>query len=272
MTPPPALTYFGVTAASLLSASMCLMLPVEAHAQEGMVGGDGPMTGSSEIMLGLGVANGPAYLGSDARKTRALPLIAARWSNGWFAGTSGIGYRFDTGTPLSAGLRLGFDPGRDEDDAAALRGMGDIQSRAEFGAFANYRLMPGLTAGTSVRYGSGNDRDGWLVDASLRGMVPLGESFRLTAGITATAANTMSMQSQFGVNAVQSANSGYAVYSPGSGLRDVNVQVGGMFMLRPNTTLMLGANARTLLGDAKDSPLTRERTGVGVMATVAFRL
>jgi MipA family protein len=262
----------GVTVAASLAAYACLGWSAPARAQEGMPGADGPISGSSEVLVGLGVGRGPAYLGSDERKTRALPIIAARWSNGWFAGLGGVGYRFNAGDPLSWGLRLTLDPGRDEDDADALRGMGDIEARPEFGVFASYRLLPGLMLGSSLRYGSGNGRDGLLADVSLRGSVPVSSRVRLTAGITATAANTRSMQSAFGVDAAQALNSGYGLYHPGSGWRDIGVQAGGMVLLQPNLMLFLGVNARTLVGDARDSPLTRERTGAGVLATLAYRL
>lgn len=82
------LTLLGTAVAAV---AVCALRPIAAGAQEGPPGADGPMQESSEVLLGIGVANGPAYLGSDERKTRALPLIAARWSNGWFAGTGGIG-------------------------------------------------------------------------------------------------------------------------------------------------------------------------------------
>jgi MipA family protein len=195
-----------------------------------------------------------------------------RWRNGWFAGTRGIGYRLDTGTSFSGGVQLTADRGRDEDDADALRGMGDIKARPELGMFVNYRLTPGLRLGSSFRYGSGNDREGLLADIHLRGSLPINPSNRLVGGLTATFANTKAMQSAFGVDAEQSVRSGYASYSPGSGLRDVALQLGNMTVLRPNTMLFIGIDARTLTGDAKDSPLTAKRTGVGAMATLSFRL
>jgi MipA family protein len=262
----PMWTVTAVGAVTLLCAAQAV------HAQDAPVWADGPIEGRTEVLLGLSAGHQPVYLGSDERKTRALPLLAARWSNGWFAGTSGIGYRFNAGQPLSGGLRLSLDRGRDENDADALRGMGDIDMRPEIGGFVDWALLPGLRLGSSLRYGSGNDHDGLLADVGLRGMLPLSSSIRLTAGLTATFANTKAMQSQFGVDALQSANSGYALYTPGSGLRDVSLQAGSMFRLRDNLMLFVGANARTLMGDARDSPLTRDRTGVGAIATLAFRL
>jgi outer membrane scaffolding protein for murein synthesis (MipA/OmpV family) len=150
--------------------------------------------------------------------------------------------------------------------------MGDIRTRPEVGMFASYSLVPMVSLGTSLRYGSGNDRDGLLADVSLHGTYPLSASMRLSVGVSAALANTWSMHSLFGVNAQQSLNSGYALFSLGSGLRDVSVQVGSMYSLSPSTMLFIGANALMLLADAKGSPLTRERTAAGAFATLAVRL
>ena len=166
---------------------------------------------------------------------------------------------------------MGLDRGRDESDADALRGMGDIERRPEFGAFASYALMPGVRLGASVRAGSGNDRDGVLVDLSVRGMLPVSQAVRLSASLTTTLANTQAMQSQFGITADQSLSSGYALYTAGSGVRDVALQVGGIVALRPDTNLFLGVTGRSLFGDAKDSPLVRQRTAASALASVAVR-
>ncbi|WP_374659338.1 MipA/OmpV family protein [Inhella sp.] len=235
------------------------------------------MNTSFELLLGAAVLRGPAYLGSDERKSRALPQIAARWRNGWAVGlggpggAGGISYRFASDSAFSWGLRLGLDRGRDESDAEALRGMGDIKRRPEFGAFAGYALMPGLRVGASVRAGSGNDSNGVLVDLSVRGLLPVSQSVRLSASLTTTWANSQAMQSQFGVTADQSLSSGYALYTAGSGVRDVALQVGGTVSLRPDTSLFLGVTGRSLFGDAKDSPLVRQRTAASALASVAVR-
>jgi outer membrane scaffolding protein for murein synthesis (MipA/OmpV family) len=150
--------------------------------------------------------------------------------------------------------------------------MGDIRARPEVGVFADYRLVPGLIATSSVRFGSGNDRDGALMEMGLRGMLPLSSSIRLTAGIGTTWANRAAMQSQFGVSASQAQPSGYAVYSPDGGLRDVELQVGTMWLLSQNLSLRLGIQARSLMSNAKDSPLTRDRSGLSAVTALSFRL
>jgi MipA family protein len=257
----------------LAAASAALWTARDATAQMMEPPPNAPMSKSPEVLIGLGLSNAPAYLGADERKTRPLPMLAARWRSGWFAGLGGVGWQFSgSDLPASGGLRLGLDPGRDEDDADALRGMGDIKPRAEIGAFGSAVLVPGTNLGSSVRFGSGNDRNGLLVDLSLRSSWSITPTQRLAAGVTATLANTSAMQSAFGVDADQSLRSGYALYTPGSSLRDVRLNLGYMIELDSNMVVQLGLSASSLAGDAKVSPLTRDRSSVAAIATLVFRL
>lgn len=233
---------------------------------------DAPMQKPFEMTIGLGLAHRPAYLGSDDRKNAVLPLLSARWSNGWFAGTTGLGYQFPNSGAFSSGLRLGFDPGRKESDSSDLFGMGDIKTRATIGAFASYRLQPGLSLGSSLSYGSGNDKKGMLLDMSLRSQMSLGGPHRLFGSAGLSFGNQAAMQSQFGVTAAQASTSGYGVYAPGAGLRDVNFNLGYGYAINPSTNVQVGLSLRSLQGDAKNSPLTRSNTGSGVNFGLVYRL
>lgn len=260
-----------VSVGSFVAALAWTFVPEAARAQ-GMPMESGPGGAGTEWMAGLGVSSGPAYLGSDMRRTRALPMLAARWGDGWFASVAGAGYRFDLGGGLSAGPKVSLDLGRDENDATALAGMGDIPARGEIGGFVNYRLWPGMSLGGSLRAGSGEDRQGLLADLSLRGGIPLSQRVRLTGGLVATFANTQAMRSQFGVSAEQARRSGYAVYSPDAGLRDISLQIGSAVHLKSDLVLMFGLESRRLTGDARYSPITREPLGTNAFASLAMRL
>lgn len=233
---------------------------------------DTPMKSDLELVLGGGVAYQPTYIGADEQKARPIPLISARWKSGFFAGVTGVGYQLSPVKDLSLGILVGLSPGRDQDDSEALRGMGDIKTRPEFGVSASYRLMPMFSIGSSLRYGSGNDRDGLLADISVRAMLPLaGPTHRLMAGVTATYANEASMRSHFGVTQAQSASSRYAVYSPGAGIREVSAHLGYAHSLTPSAMVTLGVTGRALQGDAKDSPLTKKANAVGANLVFAYR-
>lgn len=61
------------------------------------------------------------------------------------------------------------------------------------------------------------------------------------------------------------------MYTPGSGLRNVDLQLGSMVDLGSNAVLMLGVTARSLQGNAVDSPLTRERNSLSALASLSYR-
>ena len=232
---------------------------------------DAPLPVRTEYSAGLAVAYTPAYLGASDYITRALPVLTARWPNGWFAGTTGIGYRFRDRGDFSAALRLGFDLGRDEDRSPALKGMGDVPWRPEIGALASYRIARGANLWGAVRVGSGEDRNGVVADLGARMTVPLGQGHRFMGGVTASFANTASMQSLFGVDEQQSAASGYRVYRPGAGLRELSASIGYGFSVTPNSNLIVQFVGRSIQGDARDSPIVKSDHKPSALIVYTYR-
>lgn len=221
--------------------------------------------------VGLAVIAGMAYQGADERRTLVLPGIDYQWRNGWFAGTrNGIGYNFGQTRELQYGLRVTADFGRDESRSDALRGMGDIDPKPELGAFLNYSLSKEITLTSSLRYGSGNDRAGMVIDLGAGYSTKLSPLWRLGFGASMTLANEDYMQSYFGVTAAQAASSGYAAYHPGFGLRDVRANALVSYQITPSTSILTTLSVSSLQGDAKDSPLTRQATSVTGVAAVSY--
>ena len=219
-------------------------------------------------LVGAVVIAGTEYMGSDERRALVVPVLDYQWRNGWFAGTgNGIGYNFSARPDLQYGLRLTADFGRDQDQASALAGMGDIDPGVEFGGFLNYFVSRQVFLTSSLRYGAGNDSNGLQFDLGAGYSMPLSPQLRWVAGVAATAVNSAYMRSYFGVDAGQSASSGYAVYEPGGGLRDVRLNTSLAYQLNPRTSITGGLSVSQLLGDADDSPIVRQSTTVsGVVA------
>ncbi|MGL4576987.1 MAG: MipA/OmpV family protein [Casimicrobium sp.] len=245
--------------------------PAVVLAQGMEIGPSPPMRTDFEGMIGLGVNYSPEYLGSDEHKARALPLINARWRNGFFAGfPSGIGFNFAPEKPLQFGLALRADLGREESDSDYLRGMGDIEARPELSGFASFTLND-VTLRTSLSYGSTNDRKGLLLNLGGVWGAPLTNSSRLAFTLDTTFANEEYMQSYFGVTSAQSIASGYNIYSPGAGMRDVRLGVNYLYLFSREVSLNAGLTAYQLLGDAKDSPLVRSANGVSGRVGLSYR-
>lgn len=252
--------------------TVILPLATAVNAQEMGPAMDTPVQKPVEFNLGIGLTDRPAYLGSDDRKSRAVPMFTARWSNGLYAGTTGIGFQFPSQGAFTGGLGIGFDMGRKAEDSPDLLGMGDIKSRATMNAFANYRLQQSLSLVSKLSYGSGNDKSGAQLDLGLRSVIPLGGSHRLFGGAGLSFVNSSAMRSQFGVTADQSITSGYATYTPGGGLRDLHFNLGYSYSINPETALQLSLGVRSLRGDAKDSPLVRSGTGTSVNIGLVYKM
>lgn len=223
--------------------------------------------------VGAAVVFGNQYMGSDESRTRVFPSFDYQWQNGWFAGTTnGIGYNFsDRPAEMSYGLRLTADFGRKERRSEALTGMGDVDARAEFGGFFNYYVTRNMAVFTTLRYGSGDGSDGVVVDFGAVYSTLLAPGWRLGLSAAATFADSNHMQSFFGVTPQQSLTSGYAPFSAGSGIRDVRTALSITYDITSNMGVTAGVGARSLQGDAKDSPLTRDSSDVSGVVAVAYR-
>jgi outer membrane scaffolding protein for murein synthesis (MipA/OmpV family) len=79
------------------------------------------------------------------------------------------------------------------------------------------------------------------------------------------------MQSYFGITPEQSARSGYAVYEPGAGLRDIRLGSSLTYIINRDWAATLAVSASSLQGDAKDSPIVRERNPVTGVLAIGYR-
>ena len=232
----------------------------------------GPPTGSGEGTVGAAVIGAHQYMGSKERRTVLLPVLDYRWSNGWFAGTTnGVGYQFGSAPNLQYGLRLTADFGRSESRSAALTGLGDISARPEIGGFFNLYLSREIFLTSSLRYGSGNDRKGALLDLGAGYALQLAPQWRAAAGVAATIANRDYMQGYFGVTPVQAQTSNYAAYTAGAGVRDVRANLSLNYFVTPQWTVTGAISLSALQGDAKGSPIVRERSSVSEVVALSYR-
>jgi outer membrane protein len=79
------------------------------------------------------------------------------------------------------------------------------------------------------------------------------------------------MRSYFGVDAGQSARSGYAVYEPSDGLRDVRLNASLSYSIDPHWSLIGTLAATRLVGDAADSPIVRDKTALNGLVGARYR-
>lgn len=224
--------------------------------------------GEGQGIVGAAVIAGHEYLGSSETKVRVLPALDYQWKNGWFVGTgNGIGYQFKSPANMQYGVRVTIDGGRSDNDAPALFGMGAIPVRPEIGAFLNLLITDEWFLSSSVRYGAGQDRDGVQVDLGAGYAVQLAPKWRLGLGLGATYVNGDFMQAFYGVTPDQAAATGYAVYAPGAGWRDLRGNATLTYFFDAAWSLTASVQVRSLQGGPKGSPIVDETTPVsGVLA------
>jgi outer membrane scaffolding protein for murein synthesis (MipA/OmpV family) len=231
----------------------------------------GAAPGKDGGLVGAAVLAGTEYQGSDERRTLALPVLDYQWANGWFAGTTnGIGYNFADSESMQYGLRITADLGRKESRSSALRGLGDVGAKAEFGGFLNYALTPEFSLTSSVRHGSGQGGKGTVVDLGCAYSSQIAAQWRVGVGAGISLANAEYMQSFFGVTAAQAMSSGYRRYSPKASVRNGRANLALTYMASPRASLAAGVTANTLQGDAVDSPLVRRKTSVNGLLAAAY--
>ena len=246
----------------------CLLLAGAASAQDfDTLRRDGATREGGRV--GLALVAGPAYKGSDDRRVSLLPGVEYRWANGWFAGVgSGVGYEFLRSDTTTAGVRLTPDFGRKESRSDDLRGMGDVRIKPEIGVYLNRAVLTqGLALHGEMRYGAGGS--GLLAELGASYGMPLAPQWRLRFGATTTLANDAYMQTYFGVTPEQSVSTGrYAPYEAEAGVRDTKLSATVLHLISRDWAVTGTLSASTLHSDAAGSPLTRQRTNVGLLLAV----
>ncbi len=253
---------------ALAGALMFTALPAAAQYQ-GIVSLPPVGPGDSRLLLGVSAISRPAYLGAEDRVLTVLPLIDYANKNGFFASTgTGVGYSFVNTLATQAGIRVIPQFGRREADASALRGMGDIDWGVEASAYLTQHLSRNWTVGANVRAGG---RGGEL-DIGARYNTMLAPTTFMTAFVFATAANSKSQQTWYGVDDQQSLASGYAPYAPGAGFRNIQTGISANHAINERWIVIGGASVGRLLGEAADSPIVRDRTYYTALLALAYRM
>lgn len=228
--------------------------------------------GEWSASLGAGALIGPEYPGAKSTTVSPIPLVDIAYRADWFLVDTiflntrdGLGLVMLRQGAFSFGGSIGYAPGRDEDDAARLHGLGDIDGGARAGLFAEAEFG---ALGLSLRVDRGlGDIEGTTVTAGAAYLQGLGENLMLVGQIEAVWADDDHMQQWFGIDQGQAARSAYfGRYNAEAGFRDVSISVTALYSLSESWRVSGTAGMSRLLGDAADSPITqRENQPFGML-------
>lgn len=241
-------------------AIACMILPLLA-ATPVMAEEDMPPTHSEGLhgSIGLGVGVRPAYEGANERNTRLTPNINLYYGETFFltgmtAGANLWKHTTVQGLSISAGPLLALRHGREEDDNAALAGLGDIDRSLDAGGFVRFR-KDGWQARADIRKDVTNGDGGTTVNLSAGYGMPVAQNLRLRANLETTWASAAYMNTFYGIDATQSANSGITQYAAGSGFKHVGASLAANYAISREWGGFATVRATRLIGDAADSPI-----------------
>lgn len=241
---------------------------------------DGPPAGREGLhgSIGLGVGVRPAYEGANDKKTRPMPNINLFYGDTFFltgmtAGANLWKHTAAQGVAITAGPLLALRHGRDQDDNGALSGLGDIDPALDAGGFVRFRKQ-GWRASVDVRQNLTNTDQGATVNFTAGYGMPLGSGLRLRANLDTTWASSDYMKTFFGIDALQSAQSGITQYEAGSGFKHAGASLMADYSINREWAGFASLRYKRLLGDAADSPIVAslgDRDQVSASIGVKYR-
>ncbi len=224
---------------------------------------------SWSLIVGAGGIYEPEYEGGKDFQIQPVPFVVFTYGE-WLEidprGVTITALRHD-GFALAG--KVGYEGGRDEDDADRLEGLGDIDFAATIGAKASYNWNGFEIYASIDQTISGSESLIGTFGAEYQ--APVTERLILGAGVEAVVANDKHMQSYFGVTAAQAARSGLSEYKAEAGLKRVNVSASAIYMLSENWLVRGEAGVGFLTGDAADSPIVEEKTQPSASLFVGYK-
>ncbi|MBP0598135.1 MipA/OmpV family protein [Herbaspirillum sp. LeCh32-8] len=260
---------------------LCCMLALSALAPGHAFAQSTPssVAGGWNYTLGVGAMRGPTYPGSGDTHTKGFPVLGATYGR-FFAGAAdvgvtvpvGIGYNLVQDQHWKVGIGVGYDiysVRKESDNAAKLRGLGDIERTVRTSVFAKYSNGGMSLFGAVVSSAKGQGTQVKLGADAAHSITP---SLIVNAGPSVTWANARSNQTFYGISAAQSANSGRSRYSPSAGVSDVTFSAGLTYLLSPSWSLGSRISVSYLPDTVSDSPIVDKdiTTSYGVFTAYRF--
>ena len=245
-----------MTSSATMGLALLMLVTGQAAAEEDMPAAPGSGLHGS---IGIGVGARPEYEGAKDRKMRLTPNINLFYGDTFFltgmkAGANLLRYQTEHGVAITAGPLLAFRGGREQDDHAALNGLGDIDRAIDAGGFVRFRKQ-GWQASVDVRQNLTNTDQGATVNFTAGHGMRVSEKLRLRTSLDTTWASSAYMKTFFGIDATQSANTGIAQYAAGSGFQHVGASLMADYSINREWAGFATLRYKRLLGDAADSPI-----------------
>lgn len=216
--------------------------------------------------VGGGMVVMPKFPGASGSKVEGVPLLGASYGRYFIGSNPDAGALLSLGAYLyrnsnwRVGLAVTYDfiEPRQESDDPRLHGLGDVQRTAHAELFVVYTYAWVSARGSVLTDIAGKDRGTVATFDVMARYQPIPQ-LTLTAGPGLTWASSEYNQTYFGIDAEQSARSGLAAFSPGSGVNNLSFSVGANYRLAARWNIGASITAAWLRGDSGDSPIVEKK-------------
>ncbi len=236
-----------------------------------------------EGAIGPQLSLSPEYSGSARRKFSLTPGFYLRYgrfsisnSGGFVTRRAddvfrGLGLDLVRSDRVRINFALRLDNGRRSADSQGLAGIANVRHTIRMRSSATWQLDEGWKVGAGWNTDLLGRGGGNLVDLGLGHDRRLSPRVVWNIGTGVTWADGRYTRSYYGVTPAESIASGYPVYAPGSGLRDVSIGTGFRMEIDPRWMALWGGSVGRLLGPAANSPLTTSTRPWSINGGVAWR-
>lgn len=141
-----------------------------------------------------------------------------------------------------------------------LRGMGDIKGSALVVPGLGYKVTDWLNLQLQAEVPVSERDNGEALYFGISSPLFTSPNNAVTLSLTGSWGSSKYMQTYYGVNASQSAASGFARYDAGAGIYAWSTNLDWTHKLTQRWSVVAGAGVTQLMGDAADSPIVQRKT------------
>jgi outer membrane scaffolding protein for murein synthesis (MipA/OmpV family) len=241
-----------------------------------------------EFEIGGGVGYGSKYEGSDETEVMFLPVLGITWKDTVYLTTEdGLGAVVYDDNDFTVDVSLNYEWGRDQSDSSDLKGLGDVDGAPTLNLSLEYEVGPVTPFVELTRHlgGTNSLEVSFGVETMIPVSVLMGEGSgssvaesddegengpAILAGISTTWSDDKYMDSYFGINSTQSARSGQSRFNAKSGFKAVGAELGFLYPVNENWEILSMIEYSQLIGDAADSPISKDDSVFFVGMSVSY--
>jgi len=230
---------------------------------------------ATDITVGVGVQESAKYSGSDEETYSVLPYLRIQNGSLYLDSEKGIGYEYSWGNGIYAGEALGYSTGRNDSDSDwksgsdKLKGMGKIKAAINSTSTLGWKVNPYLTFEGNV-IAPLTDSQGMQYNAGLKFKILETQSDSLEFSSKANFGDARFMNIFYGVNAMQSENSGFRKYNAGSGMYSYDTGLSWTHAFNDNWWSYANVTYTQLTSKVKNSPIVKRNDNTDVTLGVFY--